>query len=162
MADDNASVGDSAFGGGGDGGAVPLSGPSYGSRVDGEANSLCADGTGRDDADEDDRRAAGSLPSTDKRQDCDRLTCRALLSDIPQRFLIRNYIVVYVRTMTNILPGFSHSTTASIAYIDLSFYLFEPFLTRSSSMRFSLLESFRSLTITTSTVLATFYRIHFP
>lgn len=81
MADDNASVVDSAFDGGDDGGEVPLSGPSYGSRVDGEASSLCADGTGRDDADEDDRRAAGNPPSTDKRQDCDRLTCRVLLSD---------------------------------------------------------------------------------
>lgn len=55
-------------------------GPIVCSRVDGEASSLYADGTGRDDADEDDRRAAGSPPSTDKHQDCDRPTCRALLT----------------------------------------------------------------------------------
>ena len=78
-ADDNASVADSAFDDGDDDGAVPLWGPSCGSHVDGEVSSLYADGTGRDDADEDDRRAAGSPPSTDKHQDCDRPTCRALL-----------------------------------------------------------------------------------
>ncbi|KZC07801.1 hypothetical protein WN55_09882 [Dufourea novaeangliae] len=85
VADGNASAVDSASDGGDDGGAVPLSGPSGGSRADGGASSLCADGTGMDDADEDDRRAAGSPPSTDKRRDCDRLTCRALLSDIHQK-----------------------------------------------------------------------------
>lgn len=61
--------------------AVPLSVPCCGSRVDGEVNSLCADGTGMGDADEGGRRAVKNLPSMDKHQDCDRLTCRVLLSN---------------------------------------------------------------------------------
>lgn len=81
MADDNASAGGSAFDGGDGGGAAPSSDPWCGCCADGAASSLGVGDTGRDDADEDDRRAAGSSPSTGTRRDCGRPICRVLLSN---------------------------------------------------------------------------------
>jgi len=83
MADDNASdAEDPAPDDDGDGGgAAPLSDPWYGCCVDGAANSPGVDDTGRDDADEDDRWATGSLPSTPgTHRGCGKLICRVLLS----------------------------------------------------------------------------------
>lgn len=90
VADGNASAAGSAFDGdGGDGGAAPSSNPWCGCCADGAASSPDADDTGRDDADADDRRAAGRSPSTDKRRGCDRPTCRVLLSRNRYRRSIR-------------------------------------------------------------------------
>lgn len=79
VADGNANAGDSAFGGDGDGEVVPSSDPWCGCCADDAASFPDADDTGRDDADEDDRRAAKSSPWTRKRRGCGRSTCRALL-----------------------------------------------------------------------------------
>jgi len=89
VAGGSASAGDPAFDGGGDGGAAPSSDPWCGCCADGAASSPDAGDTGRDDADEDGRRAAGSSPSTGTRQGCDKPTCRALLSNNQWRRSIR-------------------------------------------------------------------------
>jgi len=89
VAGGSASAGDPAFDGDGDGGAAPSPDPWCGCCADGAASSPDVGDTGRDDADEDGRRAAGSSPSTGTRQGCDKPTCRVLLSNNQRRRSIR-------------------------------------------------------------------------
>lgn len=92
VADGNASVGGSAFDDDDGDGAAPSSDPWCGCCADDAASSLGAGDTERDDADEDDRRAAESWPSTDTRPGCGRPTCRVLLSSIQYTSSVRKRI----------------------------------------------------------------------
>lgn len=83
MSDGNVSdAGDPALDDDGGGEAAPSSDPWYGCCADGAASSLDVDDTGRDDADEDDRWATGSLLSTPgTHRGCGRPICRVPTTD---------------------------------------------------------------------------------